>query len=337
MTTQNTSPRVSVLLNCYNQAEWVAEAIESVFKQTFTDFELIVVDNGSTDKTPQVLKSFASDPRVRLFLHEENAAVSKRFNQAVDASRGEFISFLYSDDYYLPHKLQRQLEIFEGLGPEYGVVYGPSLVKNEITGEMWEAPCIRFSGAIFRDLCLHLEQGPPNMIAPMTRRSCLARYRFYEDIFAEGEAIYFRIATSQRFHFDPEPLSVVRDHMRNAGKAIKVNTEIFDTCMQRLITSGELGRQDHDVITTVRAIKLRDVGWTAIRTNESAAWARECYRRAVRLRTRELLHPRLLAGTLMSWIPAPLRAKLNGLADRARGVRINSVVVEGYGGTQESR
>src|SRR5207253_7596349 len=112
-------PRVSVILNCYNQGEYVAEAVDSVLNQTFRDFELLIVDNGSKDSTPQLLQKYSSDPRVRLFLHKENIAISRRFNEAMDATRGEFISFLYSDDYYLPHKLERQLAVFGPLGPEY--------------------------------------------------------------------------------------------------------------------------------------------------------------------------------------------------------------------------
>src|SRR3954454_4266276 len=178
MTPSGKSPRVSVILNCYNQSEWVAESVESVLSQTFRDFELLIVDNGSSDKTPEILKAYSSDPRVRLFLHKENVAISRRFNEAVDAARGEFISFLYSDDYYLPRKLEKQVALLDQLGPEYGVVYGPSRVKNELTGEQWTSNSIRASGDIFKDLCAGLNLGLPNMIAPMTRKSCMAGQRF---------------------------------------------------------------------------------------------------------------------------------------------------------------
>src|SRR5882762_6768655 len=244
-------PRVSVILNCYNQGEYVAEAVESVLTQTFRDFELLIVDNGSKDDTPTTLQKYSSDPRVRLFLHKENIAISRRFNEAMDAARGEFISFLYSDDYYLPQKLERQLALFDNLSADVGVVYGPSLVKNEVTGEQWEAHSMRYSGMIFTNLCLHLHQGPPNMIAPMTRRKCLAENRFYDDVFAEGEAVFFRIALDHKFHFEPEPLSVARDHLRNAGKAIKVNAEIFFTCLNRIDQRPGLPREYHSAIRTV--------------------------------------------------------------------------------------
>jgi glycosyltransferase involved in cell wall biosynthesis len=323
-------PRVSVILNCYNQGEYVAEAVESVLNQTFHDFELLIVDNGSKDDTPKILQKYASDPRVRLFLHKENIAISRRFNEAMDAARGEFISFLYSDDYYLPQKLERQVALFEQLGPEYGVVYGPSIVRNEVTGEQWTAPSIASSGVMFQDLCLRVDKGPPNMVAPMTRRACFVQTRFYEDLFAEGEAIFFRIAISYKFQFQPEPLSVIRDHLRNAGKAIKVNSEIFQTCMQRIGELPGLDPQSLALVRRVRASRLRNVGWTAIRINEDAAWARRSFRRSMRIRPVELFHPRMLCGFLLSCLPDRLRVKINAIGNKARGVRENAVAVEGY-------
>src|SRR3954453_13254205 len=98
-------PRVSVVLNCYNQGQYVAEAVESVLGQTYPDFELLAVDNGSTDEKPRGLSRYADHPRVRLFLHRDNVSITRRFNQAVAEAKGEFVSFLYSDDYYLPTKL----------------------------------------------------------------------------------------------------------------------------------------------------------------------------------------------------------------------------------------
>src|SRR3954470_16109118 len=321
MSPSGKSPRVSVILNCYNQGEWVAESVESVLSQTFRDFELLIVDNGSSDQTPEILKNYSSDPRVQLFLHKENVAISRRFNEAVAAAHGEFISFLYSDDYYLPQKLEKQVALLDQLGPEYGVVYGPSLVKNELTGEQWTSNSIRASGHIFKDLCGGLNLGLPNMIAPMTRKNCMAGQRFYEDVFAEGEAYFFRIALRTKFHFDPEPLTVARDHLRNAGKAIKVNAEIFETCMSRIAESQNLSPEFKALIQRMKAAKLRDVGWTAIRINEDAAWARRSFRRAVGLRPLEIFHPRLVCGLLLSFLPDQVRASFNKMGNKVRGVR----------------
>ena len=131
------TPTVSVVLNCYNHEQYVGEAIESVLAQTFRDFELILIDNGSTDGSRRVMQSF-DDDRIRLILHDENQSISRRLNEGVAAANGEFVSILYSDDLFLPHKLERQLAIFSELPDEYGVVYAPPIRFNQLTGARWK-------------------------------------------------------------------------------------------------------------------------------------------------------------------------------------------------------
>src|SRR6476660_2284633 len=115
------TPTVSVILNCYNHEPYIGEAIESVLGQSFADFELIIIDNGSTDGSRRVIESY-SDDRIRLILHDGNESISRRLNEGIAAARGEFISILYSDDIFLPHKLQRQMAILDNLPPGYGLV-----------------------------------------------------------------------------------------------------------------------------------------------------------------------------------------------------------------------
>src|SRR5438105_185139 len=116
------TPTVSVVLNYYNHEPYIGEAIESVLSQTFCDLELILIDNGSTDGSRRVMQSF-DDERIRLILHDRNESLSKRLNEGVAAACGEFVSILYSDDMFLAHKLERQVEIFASLPEDYGVVY----------------------------------------------------------------------------------------------------------------------------------------------------------------------------------------------------------------------
>lgn len=102
-------PKVSVCIPVYNRPVFVAEAIESVLCQTFTDFELIVTDNCSTDNTPEVVKSYAvKDSRVKYHRNEYNMGISSSINRAILLSRGEYIKFLFSDDKLSP----RCLELF---------------------------------------------------------------------------------------------------------------------------------------------------------------------------------------------------------------------------------
>jgi len=110
---------VSVIIPTFNRGYIVAEAIESVLSQTYRDFEIIVVDDGSTDNTREVLEPYRD--RIRYF-YQENKGVAGARNKGIEESRGAFIAFLDSDDIWLPEKLERQRQLFDHC-PELGLVY----------------------------------------------------------------------------------------------------------------------------------------------------------------------------------------------------------------------
>jgi glycosyltransferase involved in cell wall biosynthesis len=148
------SRRASVVIPVFNGANFVARAIESVLGQTLEDFELIVVDDGSTDSTSEVVKSF-SDPRLR-YLRQRNQGPSVARNTGIRASTAEWIGFLDGDDYWLPTKLEAQLERAR-LQPDAGLVYAagiyctpegatiadmPATVEGELLGELLLDNCL---------------------------------------------------------------------------------------------------------------------------------------------------------------------------------------------------
>src|SRR5690242_6344650 len=98
-----TSPKVSIGLPVYNGERFLAEAIDSVLAQTFTDFELIISDNASTDRTPEICKAYAEkDSRIRYYRNEENQGASWNFNRVFELSRGMCFQWLAHDDYIAP-------------------------------------------------------------------------------------------------------------------------------------------------------------------------------------------------------------------------------------------
>lgn len=101
-------PTVSVIIPTYNRAHYVGDAIRSILAQTFGDFELIVVDDGSTDRTAAVVGA-VEDRRLRLVRHEQNRGIPHARNTGLDQARGEFIAWLDSDDVARPDRLQAQL------------------------------------------------------------------------------------------------------------------------------------------------------------------------------------------------------------------------------------
>ena len=95
-------PLVSVIIPTYNRAKYLRQCIESVLSQDYPNLEIIVVDNGSTDNTPEILASFGNKIKC---LKEEKGGASASRNKGLRAARGEFIAFLDSDDFYLPGKI----------------------------------------------------------------------------------------------------------------------------------------------------------------------------------------------------------------------------------------
>lgn len=102
--------KVSIIIATYNYANYIADAINSVLCQTYCDFEIIVVDDGSTDNTFNILKSF-NDERIKYF-YKENGGVSSALNYGMARALGDYIAFLGADDIWCPTKLENQISVF---------------------------------------------------------------------------------------------------------------------------------------------------------------------------------------------------------------------------------
>ncbi|RLB05643.1 MAG: glycosyltransferase family 2 protein, partial [Deltaproteobacteria bacterium] len=117
-------PRVSVIIPTYNRRTLLLEAVESVLAQTYSDFELIVVDDGSTDGTEEAIKRYGSR---LIYTYQPHQGVSAARNKGIEIARGELVAFLDSDDLWLPKKLQIQVT-FMDQHPEVQLCY---------TDEIW--------------------------------------------------------------------------------------------------------------------------------------------------------------------------------------------------------
>ena len=120
------APRVTLAIAAYNGERYLAEAIESCLAQEDADFELLIVDDASTDATPAVIARYADDPRVRVVTHPENRGIAAAYNSIVEHARGELIARLGHDDVALPDRLRRQVAVFDA-HPETGVVHGDAV------------------------------------------------------------------------------------------------------------------------------------------------------------------------------------------------------------------
>lgn len=110
---------VSVIMPSYNTAEYISESIASVRKQTYTDWELIIVDDCSADNTDEIVKPFLSDKRIKYIKNETNSGAAVSRNRALREAKGKWIAFLDSDDLWHPEKLEKQIRFMEKNGYKF--------------------------------------------------------------------------------------------------------------------------------------------------------------------------------------------------------------------------
>ena len=133
--------KVSVIIPAYRGAKYLGKAIQSVLDQTYTNFELIIVNDASPDNTTEVVESF-NDPRIKYLVHEKNMGVSQARDTAILASTGDIIAFLDQDDFIHPEKLQLHVSLFEKR-PDVGFSYNARFELNyseETIREIWRPP-----------------------------------------------------------------------------------------------------------------------------------------------------------------------------------------------------
>jgi len=232
-----TRPVVSVVIPTFNRAMLLPRAAESVIRQTFADWEIVVVDDGSTDATPTLAERYAARLGERwVYLRQENRGSSAARNRGIEAARGEFVAFLDSDDEFAPCKLERQVELFRQL-PHLGLVYNDySIVDGEgaALGTAFDTkfPIARIvpsrevaPGAFecVESLFNSLIQGYfVSTITGMVRRSVLGEtIRFSEKhAYAEEWLFFLEVARATRAGFVDEPLSI---HHYTAGSLARAD------------------------------------------------------------------------------------------------------------------
>ncbi|MBR3510480.1 MAG: glycosyltransferase family 2 protein [Alphaproteobacteria bacterium] len=118
------TPKISVLMSAYNTEKYIAESIESILNQTFKDFEFIIINDGSTDKTAQIIKKYAKqDKRIKFIDCKKNAGLIAALNKGLELCRGKYIARMDADDISVPTRFEKQIKYMEK-HPECGVLGG---------------------------------------------------------------------------------------------------------------------------------------------------------------------------------------------------------------------
>jgi glycosyltransferase involved in cell wall biosynthesis len=177
-------PRVSVIIATYNNAYYIVEAIASIFNQTYRSYEIIVIDDGSTDNTRQVLEPYLDKIR---YLYQENKGVSHARNLGLEMARGEFISFLDADDFFLPDKLAKQVAVFDA-HPSLGIVHSGWRLVNEKGEKISDIEFWHWYGSLELDLETWVVWKPVT-ISMMFRKSWIKSVGGFDTRWHHGEDI----------------------------------------------------------------------------------------------------------------------------------------------------
>lgn len=268
-------PLVSVIMNGYNCEKYLKQAIDSVFSQTYQNWEIIFWDNASTDATQSIATSY--EPKLRYFRSETNTTLGSARNSALEQARGEFIAFLDTDDYWLSEKLSLQVSVLQSMR-NVGVLYTNYYVLDQETGRMRKGLKKKQpSGNVFGSFLRHY---PVNLQTVMLRKSAMASLDHLFDSrlsLCEEFDLFMRIAYNSEIHFSNITTSVYRIHVGMSSiKYMQRYPLEAEICLNKLLTIDS--RINISYESEIKIFEKKIAFWKArgFMYNHSAYAARNC-------------------------------------------------------------
>lgn len=233
-------PKVSVIVPTYNRAAFLPAAIESILGQSFQDFEVLVIDDGSTDSTVEVLRTYHEKVT---YIYQENQWVSAARNTGIEASRGEYLAFLDSDDLFLPDKLEIQVRLLDER-PEIGLVAsGHEFIDEEgqllqIPNFKTDRPTITLESILFGGLApVH---------AVLIRRSWVNQVNGFDPKFpyAEDPDLWYRLALEGcPMVWESSVVCQYRVHANNATNSPKIHFQYARQALDKAFADPRLPKE----------------------------------------------------------------------------------------------
>jgi glycosyltransferase involved in cell wall biosynthesis len=202
---------VSVIIPAFNSEKYISQAIESVLNQTYQNFELIIVNDGSTDRTEEIIQNYLNG---HLYIYQKNKGVAAARNTGISASKGEYIAFLDSDDIWLPKKLELQVHYLtmhldtDLVYADYSTFNDRGILEENLTlARQLPRPC----GYIFHTLLFKCFFQTSTV---MIRRNVLDKVGMFDEQFFVGEDydLWLRISAEHRIGYLPEVVAKYRQH-----------------------------------------------------------------------------------------------------------------------------
>ncbi len=206
------TPALSVVLPCYNAAEFLQESISSVLAQTFTDFELLIIDDGSTDGSSEII-SKQNDSRIKVLRNEKNLGLIKTLNTGIAAAKGNYIARMDADDVSRPERFEKQISFLEK-NPTVGVcgTWMYMIHNKKVYKHRYLTSAIIKSALVFNNPVVH-----PSV---MMRRDLFNNREAYDPAFLHGEdyALWISLLGKTDFVVLDEPLIEYRAHAHQVSR-----------------------------------------------------------------------------------------------------------------------
>jgi glycosyltransferase involved in cell wall biosynthesis len=225
-------PLVSIILPTYNRAHLLKRSIQSILNQTYKNFELIIVNDGSTDNTREVVENF-HDRRIYYVEHEKRRGANAARNTGIKLAKGEYIAFQDDDDIWLPRKLEMQIEVFQNSPQNVGVVYTGCLRIDCERGRAFRLPSIkekRVEGYIHSNL---LKKNFITTTTAVVKRECFQHSGLFDENLPRLQEwdLWIRISKHYSFKYINLPLVIsyiFRENIsRNLDALISAQTYIL--------------------------------------------------------------------------------------------------------------
>jgi len=240
----NQKPFVSVIMPTYNQADFIGEAIDSVLNQTYQNFELIVIDNYSDDKTEEIVNRYLdSDPRVKYTKFSNKGIIAASRNLGIKKACGELVSFIDSDDVWLPSKLDKQIRHFQdeeviGVGAQALWMNG-SLVSRKHFSQKGEYSDYRHSDFLLSNKAI--------CSSVVIRKDVALDLQGFDEsrdfLYIEDWELWLRVAQKGKFRILKDPLLLYRIQPNRSRQAVESSKRRFRV-IDKHLSLGPIAKDD---------------------------------------------------------------------------------------------
>ncbi len=301
------SKLISVVIPVYHSEKWILDTIDSVLKQSYQNFEIVIVDDGSSDNTKNVIESI-DDSRIK-YIYQNNAGPSSARNNGIRHSQGEYIAFLDSDDLWKPDKLLKQLECFDS-NPDLGIVSAWSEYTTPSNKLLYpKITPIKNSAEYLKALLLFpfFKSELPWTSCMMIKKECFEKAGYFDEsmISKEDWDMWFRIA----LHYEFKCLDEVLARRKQHEQSLMSNTPLYQVkehnlnFLKKAFANKNLPKELLELKEMAYSNSLAALGNYFLYNSKNPEKAKECFFESLSYSKNKLWKPSFIISFILAYMP----------------------------------